>query len=97
MPFVTGAYTEGVAALVILKPPMLDADRFEQRLDGELVVRLASHHLTHQGGMSQGVGGITAAASGIESELRGPLIAAVAKNVVPRAVVGRAGRFGRDA
>src|SRR5438093_3517949 len=93
----SGASTEGVAALVILKPPMFDANRFEQRLDGELVVRLASYRLTDQGGMSQSVRGIAAGGARIESKLRGSLVAAVAQDVFPRAVVGRARGFGADA
>ena len=39
------------AAVEMLEPPMLDADRLEQRLDGKLVVRLAGDGLADQRGM----------------------------------------------
>ena len=97
MPPVTGALAEVVAAVIILKPPMLDANRLEERLDSELIVRLAGHGFTDKRGMRQGVRGIAAAGAGIKSQLRSPLIAAVAQDIFPRAVVGRAGRLGTDA
>src|SRR2546427_37073 len=76
---------------------MLDANRLEQRLDCELIVRLAGHGLTDQRGMRQGVRRVTAADAGIKSQLGSPLIAAVAQDIFPRPVIGRAGRLGTEA
>src|SRR5882672_2417133 len=97
MPPVTGAATRGVAALIILKPPMLDANRLEERLDCELIVRLAGRRLTDQRGMRQGMSGITTGGAGIKSQFGSPFIAAVAEDIFPRAVVGRAGRLRTEA
>src|SRR5213593_1521533 len=72
---------------------MLDANRFEERLDRKLIVRLAGHRFADQSGVSQGVRGIAAAGARIKSQLRRALITAMAKDVFPRAVVGRARRF----
>src|SRR6185436_19587290 len=79
-----------LTSVVVLKPPVLNADRFEERLDRELVVRVARDRLTHQCGMSQGVGRIAAGGSWGESQLRGSFIAAEAEDIFPRPVVGRA-------
>ena len=54
----------GQSAVVILKPPVLDAERLEQRLDGELVVGLAGDGFAHQRGMVQRVRRIAAARAG---------------------------------
>ena len=43
-------------AVVELEPPVLDPERLEQRLDGELVVRLAGDVLAHQGRVGQARG-----------------------------------------
>lgn len=39
------------AAVEKLKPPVFDANRFEERFDGELVVRLARDRLAHERGV----------------------------------------------
>ena len=84
-------------ALVVLERPVLDPQRPEQRLDGELVVRLAGDGLAHQGRVGQRVGRVAAGGPGIERQPLGPRVAAVAQDVFPRPVVGRAGRLRADA
>ena len=84
-------------AVVVLEPPVLDPERLEQRLDGELVVGLAGDGLAHQRRVGQRVGRVAAGGAGIERQLLGPRVAAVAQDVLPGPVVGRAGRFGADA
>ena len=75
---------------------MLDAERFEQPLDRELVVGLARHRLAHQRGVSERVRRVAAGGARIEGQLRGAGVAGVAEDVFPRAVVGCAGRFGAN-
>jgi hypothetical protein len=48
--------TPGLLSIEGAERPLLDADRLEQRLDRELVVRLAGDVLADQGGVVIGVG-----------------------------------------
>src|SRR5262245_19438751 len=85
------------AAIVVLKPPMLDANRFEERLNGKLVVRLAGDGLTHEGGVSQGMCRIAAATAGIESEPGRSRVTGVSENVLPGTIIRRTGRLRANA
>lgn len=74
------------AAVEELKPPVFDANRFEERLDGELIVRLARDRLADKRGVVQRVRRIAAGRAGIEGELRRRLIIRMAEDFIPRRI-----------
>src|SRR5512133_3572027 len=80
-------------AVVVLKRPTLDPERLEKSLDGELVIRLARNVLAHQGGVIQGVSGVTATFARIERQLFGAWVTGVAQDIFPGPVVGGARRL----
>jgi hypothetical protein len=86
---VRGMPPDGLAAVEVLKPPALDAQRSEERLNSELVVGLARNRLTHQRGMVQRVRRVAARGAGVERQLLRARVAALAEHVLPRALVGR--------
>ncbi len=83
-------------AFKIFKPPVLDAQRFEQCLDGKFIVRLARDRLAHQRRMRQRVRGIPAACAGIERQPGGVLVPRVAEDVFPGAFIRGPRSFGTD-
>ena len=84
-------------AFVILKPPVLDAERLEQRLDGKLIVRLAGDRLANERRVDQCVRRVAATGPRIERQLRRARVTGVAEDIFPGAVVACAGGFGTDA
>src|SRR5438132_6952970 len=76
---------------------MLDSDGLEERLDRELIVRLASDVLADQRRVRQGMSRIAAGSAWIESQHCGARVATVAEDVFPSAIVRRARRFRTNA
>src|SRR5438094_3045358 len=76
-----------LAAVVVLKPPVLAANGFDERFDGELVIGLAGDVFADERRMMQSMCRIAASGPGIEREFFGERIAAVTENVIPHAVI----------
>src|SRR5262249_16334922 len=91
----------GVAVLAapvkVFKRPMLATNRFEQSINGELVVWSTGDVFAYERGVIQGKRGIAASRAGIKCELGGQRIAIVAEHMFPRPFIPGAGRLGTDA
>src|SRR5512135_1693844 len=71
----------------VLEPPVLDAQRPEERFDSEPVVWLAGHVLADKRGVVQGECRVSTGSTGIERQLRCPRVAAESKDILPRSLV----------
>src|SRR5262245_23832815 len=78
---------------VVLEPPVLDPERFEQRFNRELVVGFSSHRFTDQRRMVQCMGGIAASGARLECQFLRPEIPTMTKDIIPAPVVGCASGF----
>src|SRR5262245_38179225 len=84
---------DAFATVKEFEPPLLDPERPEERLDGELVKRLSGDRLAHERGVIEGVRRVPAARPGIERQLLHPLFTGETENIFPRTAVGRARRL----
>ena len=80
-----------------LKRPMLNTDWSEERFNCELVVWPSCHKFAKESGVSKCVGRVTTSCSRIERQIYGARVTGMSNDILPGAVVGRAGRFGADA